>query len=73
MNKLIIALGLLIFLVGCAHEHANRNTNVRYVPVKVNNVRPAYPMPSPGYVWRRHPRFGWGWFHPRVGWHQGWR
>ncbi|MDD5277069.1 MAG: hypothetical protein PHR16_13425 [Methylovulum sp.] len=33
-------------------------------------VRPAYPIPAPGYLWRQHPGYGWGWYHPRFGWHR---
>lgn len=32
---------------------------------------PAYPIPAPGYVWVRHPYYGWGWRHPYYGWHRG--
>lgn len=40
-------------------------------PIEV--VRPTYPSPAPGYIWRFHPQYGWGWYHPRFGWHLGWR
>lgn len=37
------------------------------------HVAPVYPMPAPGYVWQVHATYGWGWHHPRYGWHRGWR
>lgn len=42
-------------------------------PPGVVYVEPEYPIPTPGYVWIFNPRFGWGWHHPRFGWHRGWR
>ena len=33
-------------------------------------VTPTYPMPAPGYVWSFHATYGWGWHHPRRGWHR---
>ena len=36
-------------------------------------VAPTYVLPAPGYAWRYHGRFGWGWHHPGYGWHRGWR
>lgn len=36
-------------------------------------VAPTYVMPYPGYSWRFHASYGWGWYHPRHGWHRGWR
>lgn len=45
-----------------------------YVPPPgVVYVAPTYAMPGPGYAWRYHPRYGWGWFHAQSGWHRGWR
>lgn len=44
-----------------------------YVPPGVVYVAPAYAVPAPGYVWRHHPRYGWGWHHGELGWHTGWR
>nr|WP_107938087.1 hypothetical protein [Burkholderia sp. MSMB0856] len=35
-------------------------------------VAPVGAMPGPGYSWRYHARYGWGWWHPRYGWHRGW-
>lgn len=42
-------------------------------PPGVVYVAPTYVMPAPGYAWQFHGRFGWGWHHPRRGWHRGWR
>ena len=65
MKSLINALCLTIFLAGCAAEPVTiRPTSV---------VRPTYAIPGPGYLWRFHPNYGWGWYHPRFGWHLGWR
>lgn len=42
-------------------------------PPGVVYVRPAYASPGAGYIWRYHRAYGWGWWHPRYGWHRGWR
>ncbi|MEN9398202.1 MAG: hypothetical protein RLZ81_2732 [Pseudomonadota bacterium] len=42
-------------------------------PPGVLYVAPTYVMPAPGYAWRFHARYGWGWHHPNHGWHRGWR
>lgn len=42
-------------------------------PPGVVYVAPTYALPGPGYAWRYHGRFGWGWRHPNNGWHRGWR
>lgn len=42
-------------------------------PAGVVYVAPGYALPAPGYAWRYHARFGWGWHHPGHGWHRGWR
>lgn len=42
-------------------------------PPGVVYIAPTYAIPAPGYVWRYHPRFGWGWYHADHGWHRGWR
>lgn len=36
-------------------------------------IAPTYRRPAHGYVWKYHPRHGWGWYNPRYGWHRGWR
>jgi uncharacterized protein YcfJ len=43
------------------------------VPTGVAYVAPAYPAPGVGWIWEFNARYGWGWHHPRYGWHQGWR
>ena len=45
----------------------------RVVPAGVIYVQPAYAIPGPGYVWGYHAVYGWGWHHPRFGWHRGWQ
>jgi len=42
-------------------------------PPGVVYFAPTYAIPGPGYAWRHHGRYGWGWQHPRRGWHHGWR
>jgi hypothetical protein len=42
-------------------------------PPGVVYVAPTYAVPAPGYAWRYHARYGWGWHHPGRGWHRGWR
>jgi hypothetical protein len=42
-------------------------------PPGVVYVAPTYAMPAPGYLWRFHASYGWGWYHPSHGWHRGWR
>ena len=35
-------------------------------------VAPWYESPGPGWVWRYHPNYGWGYQHPQHGWyHRG--
>ena len=42
-------------------------------PPGVVYVAPTYASPGVGWVWMYHPHYGWGWHHPRYGWHRGWR
>lgn len=42
-------------------------------PPGVVYVTPTYGMPAPGYMWQFNSQYGWGWRHPRQGWHRGWR
>ena len=42
-------------------------------PVGVAVVAPTYVSPGPGWAWRYHPRYGWGWYNRHRGWHRGWR
>ncbi|WP_459992152.1 hypothetical protein [Methylosoma difficile] len=62
MKKALKAICLSFLLAGCATGPAV----IRPVTV----VRPAYAIPEPGYLWRMHPGFGWGWYHPRFGWYR---
>lgn len=41
-------------------------------PSGVVYVAPVGVAPAPGYSWRYHLHHGWGWWHPRYGWHRGW-
>ncbi len=47
--------------------------NSYVTPPGVIYVAPTYAIPGPGYAWRHHSRFGWGWRHSNHGWHRGWR
>jgi hypothetical protein len=40
------------------------------VPPSVAYVAPLGVAPGPGYAWRYQARVGWGWWHPRWGWHR---
>lgn len=42
-------------------------------PAGVAVIAPTYASPGPGWAWRYHARYGWGWYNPHVGWHRGWR
>lgn len=66
-----IILSLLLVSSGCTVIPGNGY--VRPAPAySVNVIRPLYPMPAPGYYWRAQPGYGWGWHHPRYGWHRHW-
>lgn len=72
-----VALAIAASLAGCAIEPvAVRpvvHAGVYATPPGVTDVAPTYAMPAPGYVWMHHPHYGWGWHHPELGWHRGWR
>jgi len=71
---LALAAGSLAALAGCVVAPVAPVAPGPYVvPPGVAYVAPAYPMPSVGFVWQYHPRYGWGWHHPVYGWHRGWR
>ncbi|PJO37647.1 hypothetical protein CTI10_015205 [Delftia acidovorans] len=71
---LALAAGSLPQLAGCVVAPVAPVAPGPYVvPPGVAYVAPAYPMPSVGFVWQYHPRYGWGWHHPVYGWHRGWR
>lgn len=66
-GRLLAALcsgALLALTAGCVVVPA------RGVPVAY--VAPVYPSPGAGWVWVRHPVYGWGWRHPVYGWQRGW-
>jgi hypothetical protein len=65
MKQLFVSAYLVSVLVGLS-------TEVTFASPPVVIVEPAYPMPAPGYVWLKHPRYGWGWHHPQYGWHKRW-
>lgn len=64
----VAAIALATGLAGCVVAPV-----APHAPVGVAYVGPVYAMPAPGYVWVHHGRHGWGWRHPRHGWHRGWR
>ncbi len=64
MKKSLYAMGWLIILAACV----SCTTVVRPARVNTTYVKPVYPIPGPGYIWRLHPTYGWGWYHPRLGW-----
>jgi len=72
MKQLVVATGLVIGLSGCIVAPAPVAV-APAVPPGVVYVAPTYAVPAPGYVWSYHARFGWGYRHPRHGWHRGWR
>jgi len=64
----IVTLAILMGAVaGCVVEPGP------VAPAGVAYVGPTYAVPGPGYYWRYHPHYGWGWWHARYGWHRGWR
>jgi hypothetical protein len=47
---------------------ADKNGSLK--PIPGTTIKPTYASPGPGYIWRYEPQYGWGWFHPRFGWHR---
>jgi hypothetical protein len=74
MKQLVIAGLLSVTLSGCVVVPARVAVAPPEVvaPAGVVYVAPTYAMPAPGFVWSYHARYGWGWRHPRQGWHRGW-
>lgn len=66
MPRILAAIALVAMLGGCVAEPPG-------APVGVAYVAPTYAIPAPGYAWRYHATYGWGWWHPHYGWHRGWR
>ncbi len=71
MLRMIAALAMAGALSGCVV--VDEPAVVAGPPAGVAYVAPVRPVPAPGYVWRYHPRHGWGWWHPHYGWYAGWR
>lgn len=67
----LLAVATVSLTTGCVVVPA-RHYGAAVEPAPVY-VEPAYASPGVGFVWKVHPRFGWGWYHPRMGWHRGWR
>jgi hypothetical protein len=67
---LIATIALSATLAGCVVAPPRA---VYVAPAGVAYIAPTYAMPGPGYVWQYHAHYGWGWRHPRNGWHRGWR
>ena len=61
-------------LTGCVVVPANGDPAYGYgAPAGAVYVAPTYAVPGVGYAWQYHANYGWGWRHPRHGWHRGWR
>ena len=73
MIRNIIAAAALAALSGCIVAPAPVPPPGVVVPAGVVYVGPTYATPGPGYAWRYHAHYGWGWYHPEYGWHRGWR
>ena len=43
------------------------------VPAGVSYEPPAYASPGADWKWVYDQRYGWGWSHPRYGWHRDWK
>lgn len=65
----LVALALTLPLAGCVVAPV---VPAYGSPAGVAYVAPTYPIPGPGYRWAYRANFGWGWYHPRYGWHR-WR
>ncbi len=72
-----LSLGVLMVTAGCVVAPAPRPYYGGPGPVVVEppilSVTPTYVSPGVGWVWMRHPRYGYGWYNPHRGWHRGWR
>ena len=67
---LTIIAAVLVSLTGCVVVPARHAVAVEAAPVY---IAPTYESPGVGWVWEYHPHYGWGWHHPQLGWHRGWR
>ncbi|OYU98845.1 MAG: hypothetical protein CFE45_14990 [Burkholderiales bacterium PBB5] len=70
LRSTLATLVLTACLPGCVVVPAGHRYDA---PPGVVVVAPTYAIPAPGYAWRYHAQFGWGWHHPEHGWHRGWR
>lgn len=68
MTRILVAFALAALLSGCVAAPRPGD-----VPPGVVYVGPTYVSPGRGYEWHYHRGYGWGWWHPRYGWHRGWR
>ena len=83
VTGLAMATSIAVLTSGCVVAPLPPPHTVRVQPVVVEPayapppgvvyVQPTYALPAPGYAWRYHANFGWGWRHPGYGWHRGWR
>lgn len=83
MKKIYLFSLLSIFLGGCTVYPATGNYvgySNYYTPTpnitSTITVRPYYPMPVPGCIWKFSPILGWGWYRSDYGWYihgEGWR
>lgn len=70
LAKTAAAAAMLAALAGCVVAPVGPGY---HYPDAAVHIGPTYASPGHGYVWLRHHRHGWGWQHPRRGWHRGWR
>ena len=69
----IVVAGLALAAVsGCIVAPAPGYESGYAAPPGVVYVAPTYVSPGPGWGWQYHAQYGWGWHHPRYGWHRGW-
>jgi hypothetical protein len=70
----LLGVGTALTIVGCAVPVIpSAQVNMASAPADVAYVAPTYLVSRPGWIWTFHHRYGWGWYHPRDGWHKGWR
>lgn len=70
MTRILAITALSAVLAGCVVAPP---PGPPHPPVGVAYIAPTYAIPAPGYQWRYHATYGWGWWHPHYGWHRGWR
>jgi len=75
-SSLVVSVAALVLggaLSGCVVAPVGYAEPPAVAPAGVVYVAPVGVAPAPGYSWRYHAEFGWGWWHPEHGWHRGWR